>query len=430
MTFIGLAVIVILVITGGRGEAWSYEADLSENDFLCFEVQLDSVHKRLILTFDDGLNIDVYDPKGRWIRVNHTSEFNFTTKIYKFGVNFVPQDVGKYTILVNSIQRGQRFNGKCNFDLQETSTKWKTTITEGDWFDYEIEVKDPNKPIVIYVKYGGTYNQFQTVLFDPSMKEIKHELWLPGMTNYIENRSYHVYPIKRSGTYMFSIEGSRILLPEGGEFEARCNYPITGPGIPVTIMGMTFTTIFILILLVVLVVVSLVVVRRQMRKRQERALEWKPVTDISQFEQPSRATIPPQRDFSYLGIHSRRRRRWRDKPPRTARPDNVAVPPPDTAIARPSPPPPPPPLPSSTPGMDGYRLPPPPPTTPKASPVLQAPSATASTPVPTHQPTTPTPTPSPTQPRSTSNIHYPKCPRCGNIILANHPVCTRCGSPR
>ncbi len=473
LTLLVITTLGTLVLLGGLGEAGSFRAEVSQYDFLCYEVDVDTLHQRLVYKCNVNLEIRVYGPDGKEIDVNGTSGFK---------MDFVPARKGKHTILLVSDYYPEMVQGECNFDMKETSTAFKTTITDGQWLDYEISVEDNNKPIVVHIESEGTYDRIYPSLVDPSGDEVNP--WMDGSVN----RSIYIYPARSEGTYVLSIEGSRILLPEGTKFKASCNYPISGPGIPVTILGMSPTTLLILVILVVLVVVSLVAVRWQMRKRKrERASYWRPVTDISGFEQPSRAAVPAQTDFSYISKHARRRSQRRAPPAPPPRHENVARYAPDTVIVQPAsqqlqaaPP---------AQGMDGYTLPPPPPRyaskpsptpppeqvpqvqqvyqppavqpapTPEASrPVQQAPppqpvpAPSASQPVepppPPAQQAQPTPAPQPPRPtqppplaqqarpapaphaRPAAEMKWPRCSRCGNILMANHPVCSRCGAPR
>lgn len=447
-----LSVIGSLLILGGEGEATKYKADLSEYDFLCFEAEIDTLYQGVGFTFDTDLFVEIYGPDGREIEINHTLEYHVSQ------VDFVPLQKGKYTILMHSYYRTTSFTVDSNFHMEEISTKFTATITDSEWLNYEIEVHDNNKPIALYIKHGGTYNRLDPVMSDPSGNEVKPRI--KGM----DNRTYLVYQTRKTGTYELSIEGNRILMPEGEEFTARCNYPISGPGIPRTIMGMTLTTIAILVLLVLLVVISLVVVRRQLRKRRMRAPPWRAVTDISRFEQPSRAKLPAQRDYSYLSALSRRLRQNRAPPgpaPRNVDPTQYV---PQAGIVPQAQGPPPPVV--AYQGIDGYSLPPPPavgyptpvpppqgsvhqvqqtyqPPSVQSSPMMQssrrvqqmtppqnAPPSLTPPPVRSPQPVRQTPPTHTPQVQRPPQMEWPKCSRCGNLLLANHSACIRCGAPR
>jgi hypothetical protein len=418
------AVLMALVLSSVPGDAGSFKAKVSQYDYLSYEVDVDTLHSRLTFTCNAYLEILVYDPDGKAVEVNGTSGFE---------IDFVPARKGQYTILLLSDMYPEQVQGECNFDMRETSTDFDTTIGEGEWLDYEIEVEDNNRPIAVHIEFEGTYDRIYPVLVAPSGSEVE-----PRMDGSV-NHSYYVYPARTKGTYKLSIEGSRVLMPEGRHFEASCNYPITGPGIPMTILGMSPTTLIILVVLAVVAAVSLLVARWQVRRRRERASRWRPVTDISGFEPPPRASLPAQVDYSYLDVHGRRgRRRMRRPPPEPPpsretvvryAPDTIIIhqaPPPATVPAPVHAPPPatapapvqaPPPAaaPPSARGTDGYVLPPPPPAVvPAAAPPVEPGPAPAAAPQASPDP----------------EMRWPRCSRCGNILMANHPVCARCGAPR
>ena len=103
---------------------------------------------------------------------------------------------------------------------------------------------------------------------------------------------------REKGTYLVNIEGVSIV--EGLElgYDAAVNYPVEGPGIPRTVMGIRLTTVLIVIALAIAGVVAVVLVRsRRIYKPEKPAV----VNDLYEFEGAlSDGRSSGHKDYSYL----------------------------------------------------------------------------------------------------------------------------------
>jgi hypothetical protein len=414
---LAVALLAVLSIHGEPTEAGNFKGKLSQYDFLSYEVDVERTDKRVVFTFDADLIVRVYDPMGDKLDFHQNMSSGITM------VDFEPERKGKHTIILTSYFYPENIDGYCEFDVKEISTSFSTVISHDEALDYEIEVDDNRRPIVLHIDFEDTYDRVYPELFDPDGNKVN-----PKMDGSFTHSCY-IFPARETGTYELAIIGSRIESADEVTFNASINYPVKGPGIAVKLLGMSPMTFIIVVTLLVVGIPTILI----LRKRMGAVARPEPRIDVSDFEQPARVLDSYEKtDYSYLSSKPATRIEARSRgPPPSPTEDIVLEIPVDEGLPTPSPPtgppvspsmagsPPAPAIPSqqpSTPTPDGYTLP--------------APPVQPSTPKPQLETIGPSARPNPPPPDQAPSLVYPKCVNCGQTLLANHPSCPRCGAPR
>ncbi len=224
---LGLLVVALAGLVSGveaDGEAFSYVDTISQDDFIFYELDVNSTDDNLIVLVQwedeyDWLNLYMTDPSGALIAQGNEEYYGATW------INITPASTGVYSIGIEgwSVYARMQFLVNASHPMRKITFPFGGSIAQGEVVARRIEVDTIRRPLFVRLHWDNWQDDVNISLFGPGGDRLDtpDDYW--GS----ETSLYLLYWIDEVGTYTIEIKGLKVETSGNVTYTAATNFPIS-----------------------------------------------------------------------------------------------------------------------------------------------------------------------------------------------------------
>ncbi len=213
-----ILVLASIAAMGDMAMAEPFSGEMGAWDAATYDFDVASASGLVHIDVDPALTVRVYNPRGTEVATDSMEDIN------GLHVSFHPDQTGTYSYSILGGTVPLSYTGQCSYDVELATVHFGGNIGHRENITYEIDIRDPNKPLIVTVSWQDHYDRIYLDLFDPTSSKRN-----PDMDGSFTGGRY-IWSVGMAGTYELVVKGSRITAKESAVFNATSNYPISRVG--------------------------------------------------------------------------------------------------------------------------------------------------------------------------------------------------------